>query len=237
MPSPFLWVEITKHRCSPVWLRTSTFYCNIVNISAANATGFIAPRSGRKAAQAPEVRLLWQLQNLARRILHPCLGMPILGAAPQRHKGWIFGVRAPGGLSRSSRKHPWSGIKSQSSCKSVPSLVLSRGISAGSGLQPSFIGITPSKIRLGTASRSGHLPRLCLFGNSDGEESQWPWERLFQCCTWARLRAAPLWLTQSVSSPCFTQIPPFQPVKWVQPPGQKGGTFQLSGLPWSVYQI
>lgn len=57
LPSPFLLVEIPKHPRSPVRLRTSTFYCNIVNTSAANATGFIAPRSGRKAAQAHQVRL------------------------------------------------------------------------------------------------------------------------------------------------------------------------------------
>lgn len=110
------------------------------------------------------------------------------------------------------------------------------GSQLAAGSSPALLGSHPA-ICLGTASRTGYLPRFCLFGNRDGEESQWPWERLFQCCTWARLRAAPLWLTQSVSSPSFTQIPPFKPVKWVQPPRQKGGTFQLSGLPWSVYQI
>lgn len=74
-----------------------------------------------------------------------------------------------------------------------------------------------------------------LFVTGMGQNPFRPYKQLFQCCTLARLRAA--LLNRSPWALSLFYIPRFQLVKWVQLPRQKGGTFQLSGLPWSVYQI
>lgn len=212
MPSPFLLVEITKHPHSPVWLRTSTFYCNTVNTSAAKATGFIAPRSGRKADKHSR----WGS------LIAPKLSQekqPFVGDAPLAcHANSLCST------TKAEYLEPKHQEGSAGAPENIPGLVLNtvwgtellppqpwclaEGSQLAAGWSPALLGSHPAMC-LGTASWTGYLPRFCLFGNRDGEESQWPWERLFQCCTWARLRAAPLWLTQSVSSPCFTQIPPF----------------------------
>lgn len=71
------------------------------------------------------------------------------------------------------------------------------------GSSPTRLGSHPT-ICLGTASWTRHLPRFCLFGNTDGEESLMA---LWAVCSVLHLgtsrSSSSLSLTQRVS-PCFT---------------------------------
>lgn len=132
VPPPFLWVEITKHPCSPVWLRTSTFCWSIVNIPAANATKGCTATRAEAALTAPKPG-----QEKQRFVCDaPWLVVPNLTT---KSRSRILGVQASGGLQKTSQSVVQStACGSQSSFKAMPSLLLSRGISAGSRLQPSF---------------------------------------------------------------------------------------------------
>lgn len=102
------------------------FYCNIVNISVANATDFIVLRSGGRAIQPLKARAALIVSKLSQEKQH------FVGDAPglscrffvQDHKSRsrILGGKATGGLDKraSSKHHPvW--YKTQSLGHRAPS--------------------------------------------------------------------------------------------------------------------
>lgn len=196
-----------------MWLRTSIFYCDIVNISVANTTDFIVLRSGGRAVQQLKVRAApIESQNLARKsnilwviLLARCAdslcrstrtGAEYLEARQQEAS-----AREPPANTTQSGTKPSLWVTELLQIND--NLCFPEGSQLSVGSSPTILGSHPT-ICLGTASWTGHLPRLCLFGNRDREESLMALRAVISVLHLGTSQSSSsVLLTQSVS-PCFT---------------------------------